>query len=92
MEEDSLMIRHDDDHTQMLFCLPSIRLLRDVASLRNKVRYQNQHEFMVTLQLDEIHIKPKMTNQNGKRIGNSEKKHHKACQQDTYFYDFLHVV
>ena len=70
---------------QRLFCLPSLRLLRDVAShlntggdnssykyLRNKVKYLKQHELLVTLQLDEIHIKPKMTYQNGKLIGNSE--------------------
>ena len=69
---------------QRLFCLPSLRLLRDVAShlntggenssykyLRNKVKYLKQHELLVTLQLDEIHIKPKMTYQNGKLIGNS---------------------
>ena len=67
---------------QRLFCLPSLRLLRDVAShlntggdnssykyLRNKVKYLKQHELLVTLQLDEIHIKPKMTYQNGKLIG-----------------------
>ena len=69
---------------QRLFCLPSLRLLRDVAShlntggdnssykyLRNKVKYLKQHELLVTHQLDEIHIKPKMTYQNGKLIGNS---------------------
>ena len=69
---------------QRLFCLPSLRLLRDVAShlntggdnssykyLRNKGKYLKQHELLVTLQLDEIHIKAKMTYQNGKLIGNS---------------------
>ena len=64
--------------------LPYNTPLRDVAShlntggdtssykyLRNKVKYLKQHELLVTLQLDEIHIKPKMTYQNGKLIGNS---------------------
>ena len=69
---------------QRLFCLPSVRLLRGVASylnvggtnssyryLANKVKYLKPHELLVTLQLDEIHIKPKMTYQNGKLIGNA---------------------
>ena len=69
---------------QRVFCLPSGRLLREMAShlnigggnscykyLRNKVKYLKQHDLLVTLQLDEIYIKPKMTYQNGKLIGNS---------------------
>ena len=35
------------------------------------MKYLKQHELLVTLQLDEIHIKPKLTYQNGKLIGNS---------------------
>ena len=67
-----------------LLCLPSVRLLRDVASnfnvgcsnssynyLSNKVQYLKPSELLVIIQLHEIHIKPKFTYKCGKLIGNA---------------------
>ena len=67
-----------------LFCLLSVRLLRDVASyfnvgcsnssynyLSNKVQYLKPSKLLVILQLDETHMKPKLTYKCGKLIGNA---------------------
>lgn len=71
-----------------LLTIPSIQLLRDISSclnvdknnscltyLKNKVKYLRPEELNVTLQLDEIHVKAKVSYQNGKLVGN-------ACNKD----------
>ncbi len=72
---------------QRQLVLLSVRLLRDVAShlnvgdnntsykyLCNKVKYLEPTELLVTLQLDEIHIKPKVSYQNGQLYGNASNR------------------
>ena len=67
--------------------LPSVRLLRDVASylnightntsfryLCNKVKYLDSTELLVTLRLDEIHIKPKISYDSGQLYGNASNR------------------
>ena len=67
--------------------LPSVRLLRDLASylnightntrfryMCNKVKYQESSELLGTLQLDGIHIKPKISYDSGQLYGNASNR------------------
>ena len=83
---------------QRHLALPSVRMLRDVASylnvgannttfkyLRNKVNYLNPTELLVTLQLDEIHVKPKVSYQSGQLYGNASNRDQKQANRIQVF-------
>ena len=70
---------------QNTLCLPSKRMLRDISSnlsvnagaqceiyLEKKATLLKQHEKLVNLQLDEIHIKPKISYQAGQFVGSAD--------------------
>ena len=68
-----------------LLCLPSVRLLRALSAnltvgegnasqqyLKGKAELLKSHEHLVNIQLDEIHIKSKVSYQNGKLVDNAD--------------------
>ena len=83
---------------QRHLALPRVRMLRDVASylnvgannttfkyLQNKVNYLNLAELLVTLQLDEIHVKPKVSYQSGQLYGNASNRNQKQADRIQVF-------
>ena len=73
-----------------LLSLPSVSLLRalsanvnvgesnvSVSYLKRKAQLLKQHERIVNIQLDEIHIKSKVSYQNGKVLGNADNQEQK---------------
>ena len=77
-----------------LLCLPSVRLLKalsanlnigegnvSVAYLKRKAQLLAQHKKLVNIQLDETHIKSKISYQNGKVFGNAENHEQKAANR-----------
>ena len=82
--------------------LPSVRLLRDVASylnighthasfryLCNKVKYLDSTELLATLQLDEIHIKPIISYDSGQLYGNASNMDQQQANR-IYILDLNH--
>ena len=77
---------------QNTLCLPSKRMLRDISSnlsvnagaqceiyLEKKATLLKQHEKLVNLQLDEIHIKPKISYQAGQIVGSADNQKEEAA-------------